>query len=441
MATTFFEFNALHPGPGRRREEVRRHQRARLQAAMIEMSVEYGFPALTIRALCRRSHVSSGVFYEHFGNLEECFLETHEWVMEMTARRLTLAARRASDPRERLRIALTMLANDVVARPDIAEFALITPPPHGKGALAAIRRSARKLGEAIDLCLYGDQFQRLGAAPLTHLAIVAGLARVARRQILNGHEADMAELVPDAIEWIWEVRGGSASDFVLEALQRATEVDDGPQDQNSDLRSSTATPSDERTMILLAASKLAATDGYAALTPASIRRAAGVSRKTFDIHFTDVRECFLAAVDFRVRRAFLEAGLQDARERTWSQAVYQGILRICGHVSVEPGRAIAAFAEVRRAGRPGLLRRAELISAAATAIRGAAPQAERPSALSAEASAAAVWALMHYLIEERGAEGLEQMAPALSFIVLAPGIGHQAALDELQREQVEQLHP
>src|ERR1700753_1664766 len=130
-----FEYQALRPGPGRSPEDVRRHQRARLQAAMIEMVVERGeFSGLTVRELCRHAHVSTGTFYDHFKNLEGCFLETHEGLMRSAADRVRDVARTEAEPKDRLRTALEMLAERVVSDPLPARFAVFTVPPVGPGA-------------------------------------------------------------------------------------------------------------------------------------------------------------------------------------------------------------------------------------------------------------------------------------------------------------------
>ncbi len=60
------------------REEVARHQRARLYGAMIEAIDRQGYAATTVAQVIALAGVSRRAFYEQFANKEDCFLATYD---------------------------------------------------------------------------------------------------------------------------------------------------------------------------------------------------------------------------------------------------------------------------------------------------------------------------------------------------------------------------
>src|SRR5262249_39117263 len=54
-------------------EQVARHQRARLEAALVEAVSRYGYAGTTLRELVRLAGVSKSTFYDHFENKQEAF--------------------------------------------------------------------------------------------------------------------------------------------------------------------------------------------------------------------------------------------------------------------------------------------------------------------------------------------------------------------------------
>ncbi len=48
-------------------------QRARILQAMAEIVSEHGYPRTKVKQVTSRAGVSTGTFYEYFGDLEDCF--------------------------------------------------------------------------------------------------------------------------------------------------------------------------------------------------------------------------------------------------------------------------------------------------------------------------------------------------------------------------------
>ena len=61
-------------GPGVKPAEVARHQKARLEGAMVEAVSRHGFAGTTLAELVTLAGVAKTTFYQHFDNKEDCFL-------------------------------------------------------------------------------------------------------------------------------------------------------------------------------------------------------------------------------------------------------------------------------------------------------------------------------------------------------------------------------
>jgi AcrR family transcriptional regulator len=192
---------------------------------------------------------------------------------------------------------------------------------------------------------------------------------------------------------------------------------------------------DERSLVLSAAAKLAAREGYEALTVPRIRAAAGVSRKAFDAHFDGVDSCFLDAVELLGTRAVEDAVEQGSAGESWAVQVHRSVAALCRAIARDPVLAKLAFIEILALGPVGLQRRERLIAAAAARLRDSAPAGSYTGNLVAEASVGAVWDAIHHQIVIGRAHLLPQKAPTLSFLLLAPAVGAPAATTTINDEQ------
>src|SRR6185437_12804997 len=120
----------LYPGLlGRGRtigpEAVARHQKARLQGAMIEAVARDGYAGTTLSQLVALAGVSRSTFYQHFDSKEECFLSAFDVIVEELIIRVRDAYRSEKDFRRRLVAALGAFMNMVVEEPAIASFGTV----------------------------------------------------------------------------------------------------------------------------------------------------------------------------------------------------------------------------------------------------------------------------------------------------------------------------
>jgi len=194
-------------------------------------------------------------------------------------------------------------------------------------------------------------------------------------------------------------------------------------------------PSTEREMILHGVGTLAANEGYEALTLAHIRRQVGIPRRRFEEHFADVEDCFVAALELYVTRNLVSSWGATLEGNAWPNSVYRAVAGLCQALAENQPLRRLLFIESVNAGPGGVRWRAKLITNLSSSLRDSAPPQERPSILTAEASVAAVWTLLES--RARGGRGrcLIQLVRPAAYLLLAPAIGADAAVEVIQKER------
>lgn len=431
-------YGKLSPGPGAPREQVLAHQRARVCGAVVEIVAKDGYGALTVREIVQLAGVSTHTFYELFDDKDVCFLETYALLARRSAQRVIAAQAGCEHApagyeqwQRRLRVAFLAFARDLASERKAARFALVEAFAGGPGARARMR-GAMGLYEAMLTNSFAHAPDGAATPPLVVKGIVSGIARVARTRVMAGRGHELPDLVDELVDWTLSLRCPQA--LALERLRlRTAQPAHG---QPSITAPAAAGQRDERERILDATVSLAARDGFAELTGPRIRTTAGISRRTFETYFTDVTDCFAAAVARLTERAMARAMHAGARAPDWPRGVHRAVQELCRLVLADPVYAKLAFVEVLAPGPDGVRSRDATSAAVADALRASAPAQRRPSELSAEASVGAIWGLMHQSVAAGDARRLQQIAPTLSFFALAPAIGAHDALAAIAAEHM-----
>ena len=416
---------------------------------MIELVAERGQDAVTIRELVRRAGVSTHSFYERFQSKDECFLYTYELIARRSIKTVIAAQKSCDDWRERQRLAFRAWAQEIVDEPQAAWLALVEVFAGGSAAVERTRRAEAMFAALIEQSFAGAP----DAVPVPSLVvqgIAAGVHRVARTHLLAGREHALPGLTDELLEWMLCFRSAAAVDLgrldrppvpsqgaPARISYRRLAVSDGDGDNGDDGSHDGAGDDDgdnDRARILDAVARLAAAEGYRQLTVTRIRLAAGVSRRRFDAQFDGVHECFSGALEHFTGSALAHAAAAGQAGRTWPGGLYRAIHELCAYIATDPVFARLGFIQVFEPGLDGMHRRAHVIADVAGVLRASAPVEQRPSELSAEASVGAVWGIVcRYIVAGRARE-LQQIAPTLSFLALAPAVGAARAVREIAAE-------
>jgi AcrR family transcriptional regulator len=191
---------------------------------------------------------------------------------------------------------------------------------------------------------------------------------------------------------------------------------------------------DERERLMDNALRLATLEDVHELSAPRIADEADVSVDAFFEHFESRDDCYLAALDMlaaELLRVTDDEGLSSA---DWPRAVRRAIGELMLYLADRPHYARTIVAEAFAAGPEAVRRNDQLARSLATLLTDGAP-GEPPGRLTVEGVGGAIW----HTVRCQLASGRLQMLPVLSdylaYVVLAPFIGAEAAVEVVSEER------
>jgi AcrR family transcriptional regulator len=422
----------LAPGHRLPQEQVAANQRERLLAAIIDVTHEYGYPAIKITDVLKRSSVSRTAFYELFDNREHCFLSAYDTQVAQAQAEI-LSAYRAPDlsGSERLAAALARLFELVVSWPAAAR--LCTSEIDTAGAIGSrlSHQTADLSAQALDVAL--SQISESTVAPAIASAIVGGLRHLIYSRVRDGREHELLDMTGDLIDWMsaycsphpivdppprspLPLAEALTLPALLSASASATAI------EHADQRTQA-----HRAQILTGVAQVTAEKGYRAMGYRDIAAAAQISLTTFYNYFTSKQEAFLALFDIIsghysqvVTRAF--RGTPDP-----PAALRDAITALLQAVASDPAGARLATSEIFLTGRPGMQRVDNILQHVQTSLEYYLRSSSDKKGFVYELIVGAIGEIVRRnVIEDQLAE-LPQLAPMLSYIALVPLVGSDRA--------------
>lgn len=128
----------------------------------------------------------------------------------------------------------------------------------------------------------------------------------------------------------------------------------------------------QRGRLLAAMTEAIAERGYTATPVADVIMRAGVSRKTFYVHFHDRRDCLIAAHALAAKHT-LAAAAEMAKGATERGRLQATITALCACAIEQPGASRLQVTEIAAAGQAGLLLREQEILALGALLRSGLP--------------------------------------------------------------------
>lgn len=173
--------------------------------------------------------------------------------------------------------------------------------------------------------------------------------------------------------------------------------------------------------------------GYEQATVQDAIEAAGLYRQAFYDNFTDKEDCYLQALESGAMWA--ESVMREAaaaEEPSWRGRMRGSLRGLLEFLDNRPRIGRALLVEVHAAGpravekrTEAMVRAAKLIDLARQEGNGAAP------AISAEAVAAGILAVLHTRLASELRDGFELLLPELMYLAVLPYFGADAAASEL----------
>ena len=420
-------FDRLRPGPGQSRSDVVTSQRDRLQRALIEIAAVGGYEAVTVRKLTKLARVSTGAFYAQFSGTDDCLVSAYGRLMGAARERIESARSPRKASPEQCGTSVAALLSSMVDNPVAGRLALFEIFRAGPAAVSSAHSEETELELALRQSL-DRRGQRV--APAAVAWITSGLLHCARGALGTGDDISPSSL-RRLIAW-----GQACLAEPPEEIRRGRlRLDWSKRERPTASPALSDSPGNETELILCAVLRLATANGYQGISPSGTSKAAGVPAARFKRYFASADDAYLTALVRAANDLFIGFGSQDeGTGRPWTVALCEQVAALCESVAEDPDLAALVFGRMLDPGLAGLTRREVLIGEVAARWRLSVPLPERPTAMVAEASMAALWNSIARTVGVGQASRLPERAAANSYRFLAPMIGGDRAAAVVARE-------
>jgi len=428
-------YKRLPHGPHRLdRTTVIRHQRMRIHGAMVEAVAEHGYWGTSVKQVIGLAGVSRRSFYEQFANKQDCFLETFDLLAGRGVQRVSRAYLAGGGGAEdRLKAAFEELAEAADTDRKAAALVVLEAQTAGTAGWLRLRTATAACEQLLRRSLVASGEAAPLPAPIVR-GVAGGLHGALSWWLREEHGGASTDLAAALLSWTLLFQT-PASEHMAERIaerlsrrMRSTAASGERADHGQPSRR------DERRLLLQNTLRLAVVGDYRNLTAPQIADESGVSIDAFFELFAGKGECFLAALDMLADELLKIAAIPDLDCADWPQAARGAIDELLRYLADHPLYAQTLAREAFAAGPDAVTRNLELARDVATLLTAGAPEPADRS-LAVEGIAGAIW----HLVRCQVAGGRIRLLPALSdylaYIVLAPFIGADAAVEALAEDR------
>jgi TetR/AcrR family transcriptional regulator len=380
------------------RTEVIANQRERLFGAIFAIVAEKGYEASTVADVVKLSGVSRSAFYEHFSNKGECLAAAAAELIDPTM--AELQAQKGGEA------ALRRLLELLDRQPAAARVCFVELQGAGAvceavadRAMAAMRRFA-----TAEIETSGGWRVDPDLAPV----LIGGVHKLIQTRLCRDEAGKLAAIAPELWQWLQNVVAPPEP-----LVARRGRGQKGAQFPGY-------TPA-ERIAKTLA--KIVAERGYLEMSTDEIAAQASISLSTFYAHFSDKHDAMLAALEMSGAQIMALAGPAARRAANWQSGVQALYEAICAYFSAEPELAWLATRGINGAGPAALARRDRVIDSLAAMLAPGFEENPAAPALTAEAAAAAGYAVIVQQVRREGPESLAAAVPLATYITLVGFVG------------------
>jgi AcrR family transcriptional regulator len=422
--------------------------RERIMSAIVDLVSDGTYAKTTVAQVSKRAGVSTATFYAVFADKEDCFLAAYRHVADVLVGELERRTD-ASDPSSAWEATLDTI------------FELAAKQPQTLLLLAAeATLSTRRALEARDQLL-GDtesiidrHQQAPSEAPVPDIpgkAIVGAAFRLLVRRLRE--KDNLEELHSGLVLWIESYRSVGTPRW--QTLTPRTALQAGPPNYSAGL-ATPARPSrgrtrlsaeqiaeNQRQRILHATAEVTAEKGYADTTVADIVACAGLAREVFYRHYRDKQHAFMDAYEtgFQTLMALAVGAFYTSAD--WPERIWAALRAYTDFMANFPSFAHLGMVESHTISPELVARVDERVMAFTFFLQegNSYRDDEHPTGLSvvAEAIAMAMYEITSHVIRHGRNDGLPGLLPLMTYIVLAPYTGADAAGEFVDRKVGEAL--
>jgi len=175
------------------------------------------------------------------------------------------------------------------------------------------------------------------------------------------------------------------------------------------------------------------TQGYERATAQDAIAAAGIYRQAFYDSYRDKEDCYLQALE--AGSAWVELAMREAAagETTWRGQLRGALTGLLGFLDRQPAVGRALLVEVHAAGPLAVQKRTEAMERASAAMDLAREESDNGApAISAEAVAAGILAVLHSRLAANQTSGFTRLLPELMYLAVLPYFGADVASAEMR---------
>jgi AcrR family transcriptional regulator len=421
--------SALHP------EDRARLHRQRIQDAFVALVAERGLPDTSIRDICAAARVAPRDLYAQYPGKQELLLGTCDAIVRDACDAVAAVRRNGAPPADvaaAVAAVLRPLAQQAAARPAHAHLVLIDVFAGGGGAAGpAYRRGLVARLRALLADALSDLPAPAGLSEASLWVVAAGSVQAFERRVRAGKARSLVKASDELAAWAAAYL--TATPLPLPKPGRPTPLIDGPSRSRGLPRNVQRLPRQfvvphQRDRILRAVTTLAGREGYADIGIPAIATEAQISIRTFYQHFSSKHEAFTAVYDLAFGKLFARTWAAAAAQKSWTDAVREGVRAWVGYVAKEPELARFGFSDMLTVGREAVEKVDGAYYAFGDLFGRGRPGEGEVSELVSYAIAGGIAGLVATWVADGHAADVAQLAPHLTYAVLAPAIGDAEAL-------------
>jgi AcrR family transcriptional regulator len=427
------------------RRTLKRSQRQRLVDAIIELSTQGGYHAVSITELCSGAGVSPVTFYEHFRGKEDCFLAAYLACGEQVFGRMRALAADGVDVWQAARLVLGELLKGLESDPDAGRLLFI----EALGAGPAIEEArARVLGEfeqgAQGLLERTPDDTKGIDVPL--MAVIGALRHIISRYLRTNAADQLPALLEDGLTWLssyavpagtqlWSTSPAALLEGAAQPPPAAPWAPETLPPGTHGLPSGVIARS-QRTRLIYATAEVMAVKGYQSAKISDIVAAARVARPVFYAHFASKELAFLEAQEHPTQFILDSCAEAYFSADEWPQRVWRMLKRLIELIASNPALSHLRLVECYAAG-PAAIRRAEAITRSFTIFLQEGyryrPEASSLPRLFSQAIAGAIFEIVQRLAAAGEWAEMGRHLPQLAYIAIAPFAGAEEAVDVVEQ--------
>jgi AcrR family transcriptional regulator len=416
------------------RNEVVLHQRARIHGAMIEAIAQNGYEDTSVKQVIGLAGVSRRSFYEQFANKEECFLATFDLIVRRDIKEIKKVYLAADGSLEhRARAVYERFAQTAKDDRNATMLVVLEAQCAGPAGVLRLRRATGACEQMLAQSFAESPGTMALPKPIVR-GITGGLHGAASAFLRGGPMAGTVDLAQELLNWTLL--------FQTPAAQRlnermATRLNVRMREISSTyghgLNGAEAPSRDERTRLLQGILRLVTREDYRELSAPQIADEANLPVEAFCEMFASKDECFLEALDMASDQLLAIAAAPDLISEDWPRAVRRVLAELTRYLADHPLQARALAQEAFFSGAEARERTVELSNSIATLLTEGAPTQAQGS-LTAGAVAGAIWHTIRCQVAGGRIQLLAALSDHISYVVLAPFIGANAAVEIVTEE-------